>query len=126
MVLTMKLTTFAWNVYDGTRPKEDLDKWQLQKRVTKYPTLLEFLGFSFYFPGVLVGPYLDYASYTSLVDGSLFKSVECTKPMRRAIPDGRKRAAYRKMLKGLVFLGLFVVLDPFYNFATALTPWFAE
>lgn len=25
---------------------QDLDKWQLQKRVTKYPTLLEFLGFA--------------------------------------------------------------------------------
>ncbi|KAH0839574.1 MBOAT, membrane-bound O-acyltransferase family-domain-containing protein [Lanmaoa asiatica] len=126
MVLTMKLTTFAWNIYDGRRPQEDLDKWQLQKRITKYPTLLEFLGFSFYFPGVLVGPYLDYASYTSLIDESLFKSVESTKPMRRAIPDGRKRVAYRKMLMGLVFLGLFVVLNPSYNFAIALTPWFAE
>ncbi|KAF8556285.1 MBOAT-domain-containing protein [Imleria badia] len=126
MVLAMKLTTFAWNVYDDRRPKEDLDKWQLQRRVTKYPTLLEFLGFAFYFPGVLVGPYLDYASYTSLVDESLFKSVEATKPMRRAIPDGRKRVAYRKMLTGLVFLGFFVVLNPSYNFSTALTPWFAE
>jgi len=126
MVLTMKLTTFAWNVYDGRRPQEDLDKWQLQKRVTKYPTLLEFLGFSFYFPGVLVGPYLDYASYTSLIDESLFKSVESTKPTRRMIPDGRKRVAYRKMLTGLVFLGLFVVLNPTYNFTLALSPWFAE
>ncbi|KAI9572388.1 MBOAT, membrane-bound O-acyltransferase family-domain-containing protein [Boletus coccyginus] len=126
MVLTMKLTTFAWNVLDGRRPKEDLDKWQLQKRVVKYPTLLEFLGFSFYFPGVLVGPYLDYASYASLIDESLFKSVEFMKPTRRAIPNGRKRVAYRKMLMGLVFLGLFVVLGPSYNFAIALMPWFAE
>lgn len=80
----------------------------------------------FYFPGVLVGPYLDFTSYTSLIDESLFKSVESTKPMRRTIPDGRKRVAYRKMLTGLVFLGLFVVLNPSYNFATALTPRFAE
>lgn len=46
--------------------------------------------------------------------------------MRRAIPDGRKRVAYRKMVTGLVFLGLFVVLNPSYNYSTALTPWFAE
>ncbi|KAG9317107.1 MBOAT, membrane-bound O-acyltransferase family-domain-containing protein [Chiua virens] len=126
MVLTMKLTTFAWNVYDGRRAQEDLDKWQLQKRVTKFPGLLEFLGFSFYFPGVLVGPYLDYASYTSLIDETLFKSVESKKPMRRAVPDGRKRVAYRKLLTGLVFLGLFVVMNPSYNFSTVLTPWFAQ
>ena len=64
MVLTMKLTTFAWNVYDGRRKLEvrlcvfslmrellknifqDLDKWQAAKRITKYPSLLEFLGYS--------------------------------------------------------------------------------
>ena len=65
MVLTMKLTTFAWNVYDGRRKVEvrsrifvsmkitcaqnitqDLDKWQAAKRITKYPSLLEFLGYS--------------------------------------------------------------------------------
>jgi lysophospholipid acyltransferase len=128
MVLTMKLTTFAWNVYDGRRPAEDLDKWQLQKRVTTYPTLLEFLGFSFYFPGILVGPYVDYASYTSLVNESLFKSAQgkSSKPMRRVVPDGRKRVAYRKMLTGLVFLGLFIVLNPSFYYGIALTPWFLE
>lgn len=89
-------------------------------------TLLTPCTIRFYFPGVLVGPYLDYASYTSLIDGSLFKSVESTKPMRRAIPDGRKRVAYRKMSTGLAFLGLFVALGPSYNFAIALTPWFAK
>ena len=64
MVLTMKLTTFAWNVFDGRRKAEvrvvlyvsgqqlkdsriqELDKWQLSKRITKYPSILEFLGYS--------------------------------------------------------------------------------
>ncbi|KAI6035589.1 MBOAT, membrane-bound O-acyltransferase family-domain-containing protein [Pisolithus orientalis] len=125
MVLTMKLTTFAWNVWDGRRPAEDLDKWQLQKRVTKYPSLLEFLGFSLYFPGILVGPYIDYASYSSLIDGSLFKAhPEPKKASRRIIPNGRKRVAYRKMVVGLLFLGAFVVLGPKFHFGIALTPWF--
>jgi lysophospholipid acyltransferase len=66
MVLTMKLTTFAWNVWDGRRPVEvrrdnpmlhdfvgsflptqDLDRWQLEKRVVKFPSILEFLGYSY-------------------------------------------------------------------------------
>lgn len=65
MVLVMKLTTFAWNVYDGRRPVEvrvvqtcrrhydtnrallkDLDKWQKEKRVVQYPSLLAFLGYA--------------------------------------------------------------------------------
>lgn len=76
MVLTMKLTTFAWNVYDGRRPTNELDKWQSEKRVTQYPSLLAFLGYAFYFPGFLVGPYIDYASYASLIDESVFKKSE--------------------------------------------------
>jgi len=65
MVLTMKLTTFAKNVFDGRRKAEvrvvlyvsgqllknsriqELDKWQLSKRITKYPSILEFLGYSY-------------------------------------------------------------------------------
>jgi lysophospholipid acyltransferase len=47
MVLVMKLTTFAWNVYDGRRPVDDLDKWQKTKRVVRYPTVFEFLGYAY-------------------------------------------------------------------------------
>ena len=66
MVLTMKMITFGWNVYDGRRKVEvrlgafifvnikrglkdtiqDLDEWQAAKRITTYPSLLEFLGYS--------------------------------------------------------------------------------
>ena len=63
MVLVMKLTTFAWNVYDGRRPIEvrapqttgmrilmhsrpqELDRWQTEKRVAQFPSLLAFLGY---------------------------------------------------------------------------------
>ncbi|EGO01516.1 hypothetical protein SERLA73DRAFT_103339 [Serpula lacrymans var. lacrymans S7.3] len=128
MVLTMKLTTFAWNVWDGRRKAEDLDKWQLEKRVVRYPTLLEFLGYAFYFPGILVGPYLDYASYISLIDETLFTSAESSRvgviTQKRAVPNGRKRVAYRKMVTGLAFLGLFVVFGPSFNYSVAITPWF--
>lgn len=78
---------------------------------------------SFYFPGVLVGPYLDYASYISLIDESLFEGKR-SPSSTRSIPDGRKRVAYRKMLTGLVFLGIFVVLSPSFYYAIVITPWF--
>ncbi|KAJ6627426.1 endoplasmic reticulum protein [Mycena sp. CBHHK59/15] len=126
MVLTMKLTTFAWNVYDGNRPTEDLDKWQLAKRVTKFPSLLEFLGYSFYFPGILVGPYLDYADYMDLVNETVFKNMQLKSKYGRNIPSGRKRVAYRKMVSGLVYLGIFVVFSGTWNFSISLTPWFVE
>lgn len=132
MVLTMKLTTFAWNVYDGRRPREDLDKWQFEKHIPddKFPSILSFLGYAFYFPGVLVGPYLDYNSYQSLIDGSIFKISEGNQPKRedkdRFIPRGRKRMAYRKMVKALIFLGLYTTCYGTFNYTVALKPWFAK
>ncbi|KAG6849944.1 hypothetical protein H0H93_003316 [Arthromyces matolae] len=128
MVLTMKLTTFAWNVWDGRRPVADLDKWQTEKRIVEFPSLLEFLGYSFYFPGILVGPYLDLSEYRSLVTESIFNDAKTEgKPKgSRKLPSGRKRNAYGKMVMGLAFLGIFVVFGGSNNFSTALTPSFME
>ncbi|KAF7775885.1 hypothetical protein Agabi119p4_4278 [Agaricus bisporus var. burnettii] len=128
MVLTMKLTTFAWNVFDGRRPSDELDKWQTAKRVTKYPSLLEFLGYAFYFPGILVGPYLDYAEYTDLINETMFKddAVKSKHNSGRMLPPGRKRAAYTCMVTGLAYLGLFVFFGGKYSFAAALSPDFAR
>ncbi|OCH95961.1 MBOAT-domain-containing protein [Obba rivulosa] len=130
MVLVMKLTTFAWNVWDGRRPVDDLDKWQLEKRVAAYPSLIAFLGYAFYFPGVLVGPSLEFADYMSLVEATQFKALEQTNGdangKRRRIPKGRKRVAYVKMVKGLVYLGLFVTCIGSFNYGVAIQDWFAE
>jgi len=128
MVLTMKLTTFAWNVWDGRRPTDDLDKWQLAKRITEYPSWLEFLGYAFYFPGILVGPYLDLSEYRNLITEDIFSNstVGSKATPGRKLPPGRKRVAYTKMLMGLLYLGLFVVFGAKYNFAAALEPWFAK
>ncbi|OSC98692.1 MBOAT-domain-containing protein [Trametes coccinea BRFM310] len=125
MVLTMKLTTFAWNVYDGRRPAEECDKWQTQQRVVDHPSLLEFCGFAFYFPGFLVGPYLTFNEYRALVSGSLYKAAEKAEeaesiafdPMpHRLVPRGRKRVAFRKMIVGLIFLGIYVTFYPEANY----------
>lgn len=107
---------------------QELDKWQLAKRVTDYPSLLAFLGYSFYFPGILVGPYLDFAEYTDLINETMFKdpSIKSRHNSGRMLPPGRKRAAYMKMLMGLVYLGAFVVLGGTYNYSMALKPEFGK
>ncbi|KAH9927125.1 MBOAT-domain-containing protein [Epithele typhae] len=133
MVLTMKLTTYAWNVFDGRRPAEEQDKWQTAQRIVDYPSLLEFLGFTFYFPGFLVGPYLTYNEYQALVTGSLYKEAENHELQildeahhlsQRLVPHGRKRVAYRKMFTGLLFLGLFVLFYPEFNYSYLVTDGF--
>ncbi|KZT12889.1 MBOAT-domain-containing protein [Laetiporus sulphureus 93-53] len=130
MVLTMKLTTFAWNVFDGRRPAEELDHWQMEKRVTDYPSVLAFLGYALYFPGFLVGPSLEYADYDNLVHGTTFKSLLANKDdihkPRKLVPKGRKRVAYRKMLIGLAFLGAYVTFSGSFNLGVTVQGWFAE
>ena len=79
-----------------------------------------------YFPGVLVGPYLEFATYSSLVDGTLFDVTAGPDQPRKSIPTGRKRTAYRKMLSALVFLGIYMGLSPIISFHTSVTDWFLE
>ncbi|PCH41333.1 MBOAT-domain-containing protein [Wolfiporia cocos MD-104 SS10] len=132
MVLTMKLTTFAFNVLDGRRPAGELDEWQTEKRIVEYPSLLAFLGYAFWFPGFLVGPSLEYANYDTLIHGTLFKALENDKEhaksirQRKLIPKGRKRVAYRRMLYGLIFLGAYVTFGGSYNIGVVVQDWFAK
>lgn len=45
MVLCMKLTSFAWSVYDGQRPEAELDPTQLSSRIVDVPGVVPFLGY---------------------------------------------------------------------------------
>jgi lysophospholipid acyltransferase len=78
----------------------------------------------FYFPGILVGPYLEYTEYMDLISEAPFQGPEFKTKLGRKIPPGRKRVAYRKMFMGLLYLGLFVVFGGSFNFGVALAPWF--
>ncbi|KAF5361048.1 hypothetical protein D9756_004493 [Leucocoprinus leucothites] len=110
MVPTMKLTTFTWNVHNGRRPSDELNKWQSSKCITTYPSLLSFLSYSFYFPSLLIGPYLDFTRRIHGLDAFTWE----------------EGAAYVKVVMGFAYLGTFVVLGGSWNFSTALKPEFAK
>ena len=82
----------------------------------------------FYFPGLLVGPYLDFAEYMEVINETMFQhaNVKATLKAGRNVPPGRKRAAYTKMVMGLFFLGMFVVFGPTYGYTISLKPDFVE
>ncbi|WRT66454.1 uncharacterized protein IL334_003412 [Kwoniella shivajii] len=113
MVLAMKLTTFAWNIYDGKQNEEHLDASQLQTRLTKLPDPLAFLGYCLFFPSILPGPSFDYASYDALVHHTIYQvpppgsSPEQVKATKKRLPYGRKRVAYLHLSVGLIFLGVY-------------------
>ncbi|CAE6497350.1 unnamed protein product [Rhizoctonia solani] len=140
MVLVIKLSTFAWNVYDGRQSTESLDPSQLATRIQEYPSLLEFLGYVFYFPGLLVGPAFEFVSYRSLIDETIFtpsassssngsqvfeKNDDSTLKTQRRVPAGRKRVAYLNFAQGLMFLLLFTLFNPQFNYAMSVDPTWA-
>ena len=83
----------------------------------------------FYFPGILVGPHLDFAEYMELINETKFQDTTQVKakvePGRR-LPLGRKRAAFTKLFFGLVYLGAFVLYGGKYNYQVALKPEFMK
>ena len=54
MVLLIKTSSFGFNIHDGTKEKEKLDDYQKLKAINQFPSLIEFLGYCFFFNGVWV------------------------------------------------------------------------
>ncbi|EFA78146.1 membrane bound O-acyl transferase family protein [Heterostelium album PN500] len=73
MVLTLKLTSFAWNLYDGSRPATELTSDQQRRSIKKVPSLLEFFGFIYFFPTFLAGPTIEIGDYLRYTSGLMFK-----------------------------------------------------
>lgn len=122
MVAVMNLTTFAWDCYDGQiRTEAQCDDSQKKSRITKMPSLLEFLGYAFYFPGVLIGPSTRFCDYRAWSTGELFAS---PKGKEKAIatsgpasyPRGRIFASLCELTAGLVFMGIYSVFAPAYSY----------
>ena len=66
----------------------------------------------FYFPGILVGPYIDFPEYMELINETPFRNaqVKARAKHSRRLPPGRVRAAYTKLSFGLVYLAAFVLM----------------
>lgn len=141
MVLVMKLTQFAWSVYDGSRPVEELDSYQASQRIVEVPGLLEFFGYvcvvfsgclcsedpdppvrSLFFPSLLVGPAFTFAQYRAFSKGTLFPSAL----NNGQIPPGRFEAAGRKIATGLVSAGIYAFFAANWSYETILEPEFLQ
>ena len=61
MLITVRLTAYATNMYFSTLPKEELEKKQYWKAhaINNKPFVLEFFGYIFFFPCYVLGPFLN-------------------------------------------------------------------
>lgn len=75
-----------------------------------YPTLLEFLGYSLLFPGLLTGPTLPFYEFRTFISGSYFAEVDTTKGSL----VGRKRRASYLFFMSLFFMTIYACFnEPF-------------
>ncbi|GAM22032.1 hypothetical protein SAMD00019534_052070 [Acytostelium subglobosum LB1] len=116
MVLTLKLTSFAWNLYDGSRPVAELSADEKKRSIKKIPTLLEFYGFVYYFPTFLAGPTIEIGDYLRYTSGEMFSEF-------KTIPSSGF-AALKTFVLGLLCFPI-LTLGGTYTVAYLFTPEFA-
>jgi len=77
MVLTIKLTSFAFNYYDGNCPVEKLSEEQKKRSIKTLPPLLEYFGFVYFFCSFMAGPAIEITEYQNFINYSMFADKNC-------------------------------------------------
>lgn len=129
MVLVMKLTSFAWNVYDGQLPESKLTEFQKDRAVRNHPSVIDFLAYAFYFPSLLTGPSYDYAEFARWMDLSMF-DVTINDPVKgrrrkRRIPRSGRHAALR-LFQGVGWVILWIKITAYVTLSYAQSPAFRQ
>ncbi|KAI0115820.1 MBOAT family protein [Nemania sp. FL0031] len=132
MVMVMKLSAFAWNVFDGTLPEDQLSDHQKDRRIIKLPSFLDYAGYVLFFPSLHAGPAFDYNEYRGWIDCSMFDVPATVDPAKKP-PTRKKRKIPRsgtpatwKMVSGLLWILAFLNLSSWYSPSVLFTDNFAS
>jgi lysophospholipid acyltransferase len=120
MVLVMKLTAFCWNVQDGRLPDSELTQVQRDHAIRTMPSILDYIGYVFFFPALMAGPAFDYADYSQYITTTMFTLPPGTDPSK-APPTRKKRKiprsgmpAFMKGVYGTLWLIAFIKFSSWY------------
>jgi lysophospholipid acyltransferase len=113
MVITIKLTSFAWNVFDYGKKHGDKYKHRIQNSVDiSNVSTLEFFSFIFFFGGYLGGPAFEFQDYIRFTNNELFEDKKKPSLGTRIIP------ALSSFCTSIFFLVIFQTVakqyDPFF------------
>jgi lysophospholipid acyltransferase len=132
MVLVMKISAFCWNVADGQLPDDALSDFQKTRRLQELPSLLDYAGYVFFFPGLLAGPAFDFTEYRAWLDTTMFDVPANIDPAMKP-PVRRKRRIPRsgtpailKALVGLVWVFLYMQFSPRFSHTELTSPSFLQ
>jgi len=120
MILTIKLTSFCWNVADGRLPDSELSDFQKERAIRKLPSLLDYAGYVLFFPCLFAGPAFDYVDYQRWIETTMFEVPAGMDPSKKA-PTRKKRKIPRsgtpaawKAATGIFWIVLFLQLSGWY------------
>eukprot|EP01041_Mallomonas_annulata_P009825 gene9825-20433_t len=135
MILSIKLTSLGWNLYDGTydlehinksHPDPKINKMMTDRKkflITSMPNLLEFYGYVYCFPCIMVGPAFEYKEYIDIITEKAFthrksynKSTSTSTSTSRTNmteqhPPSSLYAGLFSFVQGLLFLPLHLLIS---------------
>ncbi|KAJ3073349.1 lysophospholipid acyltransferase [Podochytrium sp. JEL0797] len=124
MVLVIKLTSFAWNVYDGTKAEKDLIPELRSRAIKEYPGVLEFFGYVFFFAAFLVGPPFDFNDYREFTRGEGVFAIASENGKPKSMPS-RVWPALKCFLGGVLWMGIFMKFSKRFDYHFCATEEFA-
>ncbi|KAJ3347127.1 lysophospholipid acyltransferase [Entophlyctis luteolus] len=138
MVVIQKTAMFAWSVYDGTRSDRLLSTTQKYLKIDSesMPSLLEYLGFIYFYPSFWVGPSFQFKTHMLGADpgyyiffGTLSLLVTCNRIVRKYIRplfhDPAGHPLLYKLLPAYHFVGwLTTSLSIYYGTIGMQLKWF--
>jgi lysophospholipid acyltransferase len=107
-------------------------QWQKERAIMAPPSLLDYFGYVFFFPGLLTGPSFDFAEYKRWVTLTMFdvkvpdpKSQTGGTKRRRKIPHSGLPATL-KLAEGTFWLIAFAAFSNWYSVGFVLSDAFLK
>ncbi|ELP94218.1 O-acyltransferase domain containing protein, putative [Entamoeba invadens IP1] len=79
MMFVIRFSTFCWSVADANSDQETLCEHRKKMQIKTYPTLTEYFGYVFFFPGIFSGPSLEFNNYMDFITMKQFEKMPAEK-----------------------------------------------
>ncbi|KAI9286153.1 membrane bound O-acyltransferase [Umbelopsis sp. AD052] len=121
MVLVIKLTSFAFNVFDATQPSEKLTDYNKTMMVREFPSVIEYYGWVLFFGGFIAGPANEYMDYKRFVTMEVFRDAN-----GKIVRPSATKATLKLFAQGLFFILILATVAPHFSYFECLNPWYLK
>ncbi|CAO3672054.1 unnamed protein product [Umbelopsis vinacea] len=117
MVLVIKLTSFAFNVFDASRPSDKLTEYNKAMLIRDFPSVIEYFGWVLFFGGFIAGPANEYMDYKRFVTLDVFRDAN-----GKIVRPSATMATLNLFGQGLVSILILATVAPHFSYFACLEP----